>query len=575
MNRRKIKLFIIIFLIITGIIIPIRKYSHANTNDGAHFLEDLEIKVYINNDGSARIIEKRNAYLSEGTENYIVIENLGDSEIKDFKVKEGNILYEYKENWNVDDSREDKTYKNGIIKTKDGYELCWGIGEYGRHHYTVEYTVTNFVKQFKDRQGIFWRFVNDQTNIPPMHVSVTIESDKEFSYKNSSIWAFGYKGNIQFKDNKIVAENSQSFSKSDYLTILVEFKEDLFSTESKINKPFEKVKKKAFKSSDYNFNISKFFDIINEKGHYLFIIFMVLLTYWILADFFNIKVYNKLSIDNFTGKYYKDSPYNGNPEDLYYLLKEMGITKTEDLITGLLLKWINNGWVRVETIKSSRIFIDKATALKFVKEDIDKNTSEGQFYNMMLEAAGNDRCLEKYEFERWARDNYLTIYNWEKNAENESLNKLEDQGYIIIKKRPHPLLPRKKYIITDKGIELQGKIYMFMNYLKAPKSLNKDTKTKLEISNQLMVWAGLFGITKTKENNFKDLYSEFKLENKYQINDIYIASKLFDATSEALTYRHKGKGGYSSYSGSSSFSSSSNFSGGSGSFGGGSGGGTR
>lgn len=200
--------------------------------------------------------------------------------------------------------------------------MCWGIGEYGRHHYTVEYTVTNFVKQFKDKQGIFWRFVNDQTNIPPIHVSVTIESDKEFSYKNSSIWAFGYKGDIEFEDNKIVAQNSHFFSKSDYLTILVEFKEDLFLTESKVNKPFEKVKKEAFKGSNYNIFISKFFDILNEKAHYLFIVFMVLLTYWILADIFNIKIYNKLPIDNFIGKYYRDSPYNGDPEDLYYILKK-------------------------------------------------------------------------------------------------------------------------------------------------------------------------------------------------------------------------------------------------------------
>src|SRR5690625_6474407 len=51
-------------------------------------LEEQYIHVFINEDGSARITEKRVAYLTEGTENYIVIGNLGESTILDFVVSE-------------------------------------------------------------------------------------------------------------------------------------------------------------------------------------------------------------------------------------------------------------------------------------------------------------------------------------------------------------------------------------------------------------------------------------------------------------------------------------------------------
>src|SRR5690625_1051480 len=51
-------------------------------------LEEQYIHVFINEDGSARITEKRVAYLTEGTENYIVIGNLGNSTILDFVVNE-------------------------------------------------------------------------------------------------------------------------------------------------------------------------------------------------------------------------------------------------------------------------------------------------------------------------------------------------------------------------------------------------------------------------------------------------------------------------------------------------------
>src|SRR5699024_10258385 len=150
----------LILLLILSMFFPVRKVlADENT------LEDIEILVYINDDGSARITENRNDYLTEGTENFIVIGNLGDAELIDFEVWEDGKLYEYVEKWNIDDSREEKANKNGIIEESDRYELSWGIGEYGRHDSEIQYTITNFVKQFQDRQGISWRFINEQTNI--------------------------------------------------------------------------------------------------------------------------------------------------------------------------------------------------------------------------------------------------------------------------------------------------------------------------------------------------------------------------------------------------------------------------
>ena len=106
-------------------------------------LENLDISVFINQDGSARIREKRNMDVNAGTENYIVIGNLGKSTIQDFVVKEEDRVYDYTDNWNIDASRQEKMYRNGIIDTGDGYELSWGIGEYGSHEYLLEYTITD------------------------------------------------------------------------------------------------------------------------------------------------------------------------------------------------------------------------------------------------------------------------------------------------------------------------------------------------------------------------------------------------------------------------------------------------
>ena len=115
--------FIILALILSLNIFSIEEVFAQNT------VESMNINVFINEDGSARIRETRRADLTEGTENYIVIGNLGESTIRDFVVEENGKVYQYIDDWDINDSREEKAFKNGIIDTGGGYELAWGIGE--------------------------------------------------------------------------------------------------------------------------------------------------------------------------------------------------------------------------------------------------------------------------------------------------------------------------------------------------------------------------------------------------------------------------------------------------------------
>src|SRR5699024_11453343 len=126
--------------------------------------------------------------------------------------KEYDQTYEIIDNWNIDASREDKVFKNGIIETNNGYELVWGIGEYGKHLYELQYTVTDFIKQVDGpEQILFWRYVNDELNTPPEKLTIEIETDKALTEENEKIWAFGLDGNIRL-DRKSTRLNSSYVS---------------------------------------------------------------------------------------------------------------------------------------------------------------------------------------------------------------------------------------------------------------------------------------------------------------------------------------------------------------------------
>ncbi|MBF1275879.1 MAG: DUF2207 domain-containing protein, partial [Parvimonas micra] len=136
------------------------------------------INVRINKDGSADIESIMDFEPSKGTEYFVPVNNLGKSEIVNFKVSEikdgKEVPYESLESWNTKKTREEKAKKSGVVKTDKGYELCFGFGEYQRKTFILRYRVTNFIKLLKDSDMIYWQFVNKGLSAAPGEVKLTI-----------------------------------------------------------------------------------------------------------------------------------------------------------------------------------------------------------------------------------------------------------------------------------------------------------------------------------------------------------------------------------------------------------------
>src|SRR5699024_2527432 len=155
--------------------------------------------------------------------------------------------------------------KNGKVIKDKTYELSWGVGDYGDHTYIVQYKVINFIKQLKDSQMLFWRFVNDKTNAPPEKVTLEIEADKAFEKSSEKIWAFGYEGDINFSDGKVYASSDEALTDKNYVTVLMRLPDETYGTFDQIDKTFDEIKEEAFEGSDYGKS--------NERQSTLFSIF--------------------------------------------------------------------------------------------------------------------------------------------------------------------------------------------------------------------------------------------------------------------------------------------------------------
>ena len=135
----------------------------------------LDVEVTLEKDGSAHIREIWDMTFNRGTEWYLVRDNLGDISITNFSVSDENGLEFFREeDWDTDRSLGQKAGRCGIIKRKNGCELCWGLGSHGNHVFDVRYTMTNVVKSANDYDYLHIQFVSQGIDPAPDIVKVTV-----------------------------------------------------------------------------------------------------------------------------------------------------------------------------------------------------------------------------------------------------------------------------------------------------------------------------------------------------------------------------------------------------------------
>ena len=133
--------------IITGVIISPQKVS------AEVIVEQMDIDVTIQDDGSAIITQNWTTNVDEGTEFYLYQKDSGYLKFKNLRVSDSNKTYSNIGDWDVDADFDEKAYKCGINEVSDGVELCWGISEYGSNTYTITYELENLIRAYKDNDG--------------------------------------------------------------------------------------------------------------------------------------------------------------------------------------------------------------------------------------------------------------------------------------------------------------------------------------------------------------------------------------------------------------------------------------
>lgn len=544
---KKILFLIFTFLICTG--------SALATNH----IYDIDMEIYVDKNGTAYITETWSVAGSDGSEWYKVYNNLGSSELTNFKVYMDGKLLTYK-NWDVSESLNQKKGYYGINYTSQGLELCFGKYDYNYHEFKLTYNISNFVINTDDSQVIYWNLIDKLSSVEFDDFSIVLSSYYEFP-DTLDVWGYGYKGLAYVHEGKIYLSNEDDMNDK-YAVLLAKFPLNTFVTNNfkEGYNTFEDVYNAAENGSyKYNYNEGNILISIIIVCAFLgtFIGTIIAAIFYIRGNMYGYKdnkVINKKNTNLF-----RDIPCN---KDIYYANALIGLNKwsksSTNILGAILLKWIKTDKIKIQKDKDLKIIFNSSISLD--------NKEEQELYDMMYKASG-DGILEAKELERWAKNNYNTYFNLFDKIKNNKIKDLRSQGHIYDRKNKKEC--KYKNVLDDTLYEESKKLYGLKLFLEEFSSINTKEVIEVKLWDEYLMFAHLFGIADKVAIQFKHMYPEYieNVDNNFDFDTIIFLNTIsINSVSAASSARSRAES-YSSGGG--GFSSGG---GGGGSFGGGGGG---
>ena len=494
--------------------------------------------------------------------------------IENFSVNALGRDFTEKNPWNIDQSLEDKAYHYGRIDKEDQVELTWGISEFKDNIYNLSYTINPLVVGLNDADMVFFNFVGDNFNPKPENVEINIKGFEDF--KDVEMWGFGLKGEIHNVDG-IIKMISSGYV--DYATVMLKFPKGYFNTAYKIDKNFDDYANMAAKGSDWENNEGQAYQKPMSRGEKAALggVFagVAAVIYFVARavslSFNKRKIQNKKelpTIKDLKGEYYKDLPYDGPMEDLYYFIGQAYLV-TSDLvgnyINAFILKWSLEG--SIEFIEEGKGYADNK--IKILKSPENMGPMEEELFEMIN--AANEESEEDYitakAFKKYVKKHRKEMENYYEEFQTSSIRNLREAGYledyVYEKKFLFSRRTGKELRVTEKGKVLYENLIKFKNYLKD----NLDQVTEevdFEKWEEYLIYSSIFFLDKEFVEGAKAYpayVNNYALYNTHILATRNFSKKLNQSYQSGSGFANAGVGGATSVGG------------GGGSFGGGGGGG--
>lgn len=523
--------FIFLFFILIG-------------NVEANTFNSVNMDIYIDNNGDAHITEIWDYTANDGTENYHSYKNIGNSEFTNFTVTDETTCYTTLTSWDVNASFEDKAYKCGINKLYDKVELCWGISSYGRHTYTLKYTITNFVSELSDCQVVYWELLPSGSS--KRNAYVKIYSDFNYDIE-TPVWGYGnYGGTCYVYDGYIEMSSGGNLSSNEYMTILIKFPKGTFNTHNISNNNFEYYHNMAEEGATKYSN--------NSSGRLFTIIFILFFIVAIAKSISSTANSNstKLTFGSTGNKVpkdvplFRDIPCKGDLFRAYFIAYNYNLMKKKtDILGALLLKWLKENRISIKKVEVGKIFKKEDTCIILNSSSNFESELENKLYSMFFRAS-KDKVLQEKEFEKWCSRNYQDLLDWFDSVLTYERDILIQEGKINFEETTSfKIFKSKKYIADDSLMEEAKELKGLKKFLEDFTLIDKRESIEVALFEDYLIFAQILGIAKKVASQFKKLYPEIIENYNYDFDDIFL---IYAISSAGISSANTAKSRAESYS---------------------------
>ena len=460
---------------------------------GRNVVHDVAISLNLQEDGTAAVTEVWTVDVTEGTEWYLVRENLGDIVVEGLSVSdETGHKYLVEPEWNSDRSRAEKARRCGLIHKRKGVEICWGIGDYGSRKYTASYRMTRAVKTLRDADMLHLQLLSPGISSKPQHVSVRI-SAPGLTKENVRFWGFGFEGQSWFETpedadaSRCGAVCMETTGRLRSVIALLRFEKGLFNSPSVQNRGFEDVLAEALDGAHFEDEPDA-----DDDDAFLGMLMSLLM---MLAGAFTVVA------GALTGKrrvlgcrpsqvdWCRDVPYGGDLLAANYTLGRLGeIKKGSSFASAMILRMIYRG--ALETGKAGENKVD----IYFNDEKASGLDPEArELYDMLKAASGSDLILQDKEFSRWSKRNWKRVNKWVTDASERGSKALRGLGHM------------GTYLYTDAGKAEARKLLGFKKFLFDFTLVKERGSREVGLWQDYLVYASLFGIADQVAKELHDI----------------------------------------------------------------------
>lgn len=490
-------------------VLPLRTVVDAQENK----ITSIDIEVQLHEDGSATVLERRQMELVEGTEVYIVLENLNETDLLDFEVAG----FTEEADWDIDVSFEEKANKYGVIETDDGYELAWGVTEYGSQEYEVRYSLSNLVRNLEDGQALFWNF-DTFLNVPTDRLQLEVHAPFPLEEELLEYFGFGFEGPIGVNDG-VFEWTGFGLDSSNDIIVLLQFPEGVFATSASEEMTLEEQREMALEGSSYN--------VPEPMPFFLKVIFGLLGLFGVGAagmgvaygvrhskirkehDHFNAY---KMVKEN-EGRVSSTPPHLEEDTAKYaYLISKISRIGGgfSEYFFAYLMVWSAQERIHIETSEEDRAIFGSKTKTRIYihnfEEEYDLNrldfeeyvelfkmgqsTFEEVIWGILLEAADRKGVIEDEDIREWSSDHAETVSKLVDQLEEVSKDWLVANGYLKLFTVKDWGVPIKIEQLTEKGKRTAVEIIRFDAFIENIDEVPIDDYDNWE---DLIIWAALLG----------------------------------------------------------------------------------